>query len=99
MLRWLVILLLAAGLAYLGSTVKLGQRTFFGHVRAIWSTGEAQDMRKGLEDKAGPALDRVKRGVEAGIKAAAGTDGSASPSSSAGSGSGEDAALSPTASP
>lgn len=75
MLRLLFILALAAVIAYFGSTVKLGQRTFFGHVRAIWSTDEAQDMRKGLGEKAGPALDRMKRGVEAGIKAATGDDG------------------------
>lgn len=75
MLRWLVILIVCAALAYFGSTVKLGNRTFFEHVRAVWSTDEAQDMRKGLEDKAGPALDRVKRGVQAGIEAATG-DGS-----------------------
>ncbi len=74
MLRWLFILIFCAALAYLGSTVKLGNRTFFGHVRAIWSTSEAQDMRKGLEEKAGPALDRVKRGVKAGIEAASGEE-------------------------
>jgi chloramphenicol 3-O-phosphotransferase len=78
MLRLLVMLALIAGVAYFGSTVKLGQRTFFGHVRAVWSTGEAQDMRKGIEEKAGPALDRVKRGVKAGIKAAAGEGGDGS---------------------
>lgn len=75
MLRLLFILAIAAVIAYFGSTVKLGQRTFFGHVRAIWSTDEAKDMRKGLGEKAGPALDRMKRGVEAGIKAATGDDG------------------------
>lgn len=75
MLRLLVILTLVAVVAFFGSTVKLGQRTFFGHVRAIWATDEAQDMRKGLGEKAGPALERVKRGVKAGVKAAAGDDG------------------------
>lgn len=79
MLRLLVILTLAAVVAYFGSTVKLGERTFFGHIRAIWSTKEAQDMRKGLDEKAGPALDRMKRGVEAGIKAAGGDDGGSPP--------------------
>lgn len=74
MLRWLVILTLGLALAFLGSTVKLGNRTFFEHVRAVWSTDEAQDMRKGLEEKAGPALDRVKRGVKAGLEAATGEE-------------------------
>jgi len=75
MLRLLLLLAIAAFIAYFGSTVKLGERTFFGHIRAVWSTDEARDMRKGLGEKAGPALDRMKRGVEAGIKAATGDDG------------------------
>lgn len=70
MIRWLVILALAAGIAYLGATVKLGKRTFFGHVRAIWSTEEVQELKHGVEDKAAPAVDRLKRGVKAGIEAA-----------------------------
>lgn len=84
MLRWLVILTICAALAYFGSTVKLGNRTFFEHVRAVWSTDEAQDMRKGLGDKAGPALDRVKRGVQAGIEAATGEGTSGTSSTSDG---------------
>jgi hypothetical protein len=75
MLRFLLLLAICALLAYCGSTVKLGERTFFDHVRAIWSTSEVKDMRKGLEEKAAPALDKVKRGVKAGIEAAAGEDG------------------------
>jgi hypothetical protein len=70
MLRWLVILAIATGLAYCGATVKLGDRTFFGHVRAIWKTDEVQDLKDGVKDKAGPAAKRVKRGVEKGIEAA-----------------------------
>ncbi len=84
MLRFLLLLAICAVLAYCGSTVKLGERTFFDHVRAVWSTDEAKDMRKGLEEKTGPALDRMKRGVKAGIEAAAGEDGQPVPAADGG---------------
>lgn len=67
-MRWLFMLAIAAVLAFLGLTVPLGKRTFFEHVRAVWKTEEVQDMKKGIEEKAGPAVQRVKRGVEAGYK-------------------------------
>ncbi len=70
MIRLLVFLAIAAGLTYCGATVKLGKRTFFGHVKAIWATEEAQQLKEGVKDKAGPAADRVKRGIEKGIEAA-----------------------------
>jgi hypothetical protein len=70
MIRLLVFLAIAAGLTYCGATVKLGKRTFFGHVKAIWSTPEAQELKEGVKEKAGPAADRVKRGIEKGYEAA-----------------------------
>jgi hypothetical protein len=76
-MRTILTLLLCGFLAVLAFTVKLGERTFVGHVRAIWATDEAQSMRKGVGETAGPAFDRVKRGVEAGLKAAAGDDAGA----------------------
>ena len=82
MIRLLVFLAIAAGLAYCGATVPLGKRTFFGHVRAIWATDEVQELKQGVEDKAGPAVERVKRGVKAGIEAASG-EGSGSAGSGA----------------
>ncbi len=86
MIRLLVLLLVAGVLTYCGATVKLGERTFFGHVRAIWATDEVQDLKKGVEQKAGPAVDRVKRGVKAGYEAAK-DDGSGGSGAGAGSGS------------
>ena len=86
MIRLIVFLVLAAGFVWFGSSVQIGKRTLFGHVRAIWATEEVQDLKHGVEEKAGPAVDRVKRGVKAGIAAASG-DGSAAGSGSAGSGS------------
>lgn len=70
MIRLIVFLGLAVGLAYCGSTVKIGKRTFFGHVRAIWATEEVQELKSGVSDTAGPTYDRVKRGVKKGLEAA-----------------------------
>ena len=75
MIRFLFMTALVVGLCVCGATVKLGSRTFFGHVRAIWQTDEAQDMREGIKDKAGPVVDKVKRGVKAGWEEAT-NDGS-----------------------
>jgi hypothetical protein len=70
---WLAI---AVAFVWFGATVKLGRRTFFQHVSAIWSTPEAQDMKKGIEEKAGPAFDKIERGVKAGYReATSGDDG------------------------
>jgi hypothetical protein len=38
MIRWLFILAICAVLAFCGATVPLGKKTFFGHVKAIWSS-------------------------------------------------------------
>lgn len=94
MIRLIIILAIAVGLAYVGATVKLGKRTFFGHIRAIWATEEVQDLKHGVEEKAGPAVDRVKRGVKAGIEAANEDERSGS-AGSAGSGSAGSAAPAP----
>jgi hypothetical protein len=69
-IRFLIALVLLSMLAYCGATVKLGKRTFFGHVAAIWKTDEAQDMKEGVKEKAGPAAEKLKRGVEAGYREA-----------------------------
>ncbi|MBA3453770.1 MAG: hypothetical protein H0T42_11815 [Deltaproteobacteria bacterium] len=78
MIRLIVFLVLAAGFIWFGSSVNLGKRTLFGHVRAIWATDEVQDLKQGVEQKAAPAVDRVKRGVKAGINAAKDDEGSGS---------------------
>jgi hypothetical protein len=62
----LVMGLLGAGVYY-GMTVKLGERTFFQHVRAIWDTKETQELRRGTKQKVGglvdEATDQVVKGV------------------------------------
>lgn len=75
MIRFLVWLVIAAALVWCGATVKLGKRTFFGHVQAIWATPEAQDMKNGIQEKAGPVVDKVERGVKAGYHEATRSDG------------------------
>ena len=69
MLKLIVYLALLGAFVWFGSTVQLGKHTLFGHVRAIWHTEEVQDLKKGVEDKAGPAVDKIKRGGEAAYKA------------------------------
>lgn len=70
MIRGLITLVVVGFLVVLGATVKLGKRTFFGHVSAIWNTQEAKDMRDGVGEKAGPVVDKIERGVKAGVKEA-----------------------------
>ena len=67
MIRLIIWLALIGGFVFVGSTVKLGKRTLFGHIRAIWHTEEVQDLKEGVEETAGPAVKRVKRGVEAAL--------------------------------
>ena len=70
MLRFLVYLAIAIGIAYFATTVPLGKRTLVGHIRAIWHTEQVQDLKEGVKEKAGPAVDRLERGVREGYKAA-----------------------------
>jgi hypothetical protein len=62
----LVMGLLGAGVYY-GATVKLGERTLYQHIRAIWETKESQELRRGTKEKVGglvdDATDRVVKGV------------------------------------
>lgn len=64
LLIWLGVL---GAIVYFGATVHLGKYTLFGHLRRIWHSKETQDMVEGTKEKAGPALDRLKRGVKAGV--------------------------------
>ena len=70
MFRFLITLIIVGVVIFIGSTVKLGKRTFFGHVGAIWSTPEAKDMREGVGEKAGPVVEKIERGVKAGVREA-----------------------------
>lgn len=63
-------LVVLAALAWAVTSVPLGKRTLWGHLSAIWSTPEAKDMQAGIKEAATPALEKMRRGAEAGLKAA-----------------------------
>ena len=88
MIRFLVYLAIAIAVVYVATTVPLGKRTFVGHVRAIWHTEQVQELKDGVKEKAGPAVDRLERGVKAGYKAAT-NDGSGSQGAGGSAGSAE----------
>lgn len=69
-MRFLVYLVLAIIIVYVATTVPLGKRTLVGHIRAIWHTEEVQELKDGVKQKTGPAVDRLERGVKAGYHAA-----------------------------
>ena len=83
MIRFFFTLAIIVVLVVLGATVKLGKRTFFGHVSAIWKTEEAQDMKEGIKEKAAPAAEKLERGVKAGYREATKPDPAGSGSASA----------------
>lgn len=62
-------LVVLAGVAYCGATVRLGERTFFAHVARIWTTEETQELVQGVKESGAPVVERIKRGVRAGIEA------------------------------
>jgi hypothetical protein len=65
--RKLIFLICVGVFIWFGFTVPLGKYTLFGHIRRIWHTQETQDLVKGAEDTAKPVVDKVKRGVQAGV--------------------------------
>jgi hypothetical protein len=67
LLKFLVFLTLIAAFLWFGTHVKMGQFTLFGHLGRIWNTPEAQDLVKGVREGSGPAIDKMKRGVKAGV--------------------------------
>lgn len=67
LLKFLVFLTLIAAFLWFGTHVKMGQYTLFGHFGRIWNTPEAQDLVKGVREGSGPAIDKMKRGVKAGV--------------------------------
>jgi hypothetical protein len=68
LLKFLIFVAFIVLFVWFGSTVKLGKHTLFGHVQRIWTSEETQDLVEGAKDSAGPTVDKVKRGVKAGIK-------------------------------
>ena len=55
-----------AAFVWFGLTVDLGERTLFGHIRAIGSSEEAQDLGKGIKSKVDDfvGIEAAKRAAE-----------------------------------
>ncbi len=77
LIRSLISLAILGLLIYLGATVNLGQRTFFGHIANIWRSEEATELRRDVGKTAGPILDKARRGAEAGWEEATRDDDAA----------------------
>ncbi|MFT3694787.1 MAG: hypothetical protein QM831_16680 [Kofleriaceae bacterium] len=73
MIRLIVWLAIIIAIVWFSVSVKLGEKTLVEHVRAIWHTKEAQDLKNGVEDKAGPAVDKLERGGKAAYKEMSGS--------------------------
>lgn len=54
-------------IVWFGATVKLGERTLFEHVEAIWKTPESQGLVRGTKDKMGNLVDRATDRVVKGV--------------------------------
>jgi hypothetical protein len=52
-----------AAIAWFGTTVKLGDRTLFQHLRAIGDSKESHDLVAGTKKAAGPLVDDVRRRI------------------------------------
>jgi hypothetical protein len=70
LVKFAIGLVLVAVFVWFGATVPLGKHTLFGHVSRIWNSDETQDLVEGTKESAGPAVDKVKRGVKAGMEEA-----------------------------
>jgi hypothetical protein len=69
--------------AYFGTTVNLGSRTLFGHLRAIGQTKESQELVDGTKQAAEPLVDGVRRRVAGQPASGKIADGKAAPARSA----------------
>ena len=52
MIRFVLFVLLAVFVVWCGTTVELGEHTFYGHVKRIWQSEETKDLRDGIKQKA-----------------------------------------------
>ena len=74
----LITLAIVGTLAFCGATVPLGKKTFFGHVKSIWSSDEMGELKEGVKDTAAPATDKAKDFVKGGVEAVKKKEGSGS---------------------
>jgi hypothetical protein len=66
-LKLVLFLGVVAGFVWFGSTVELGKRTLFGHIRNIWHTHESQELVEGAKGKVGNLVDRASDKVTKGV--------------------------------
>jgi hypothetical protein len=67
LLLWLAVL---CGFVWFGSTVPLGSKTLFEHLRAIGRTEEAHDLVEGAKEAARPIVHKVENTLtpDAGVR-------------------------------
>jgi hypothetical protein len=63
LMRFLLSLALLGGMVWLATSVPLGKRTLWGHLRAISGTREARDLADGTADEAHKVTERLRRGL------------------------------------
>jgi hypothetical protein len=73
-IRALLGLVVLLGIGTCAVAVPIGSRTTWQHLQRIWRADETQEMVREVETNAGPLVDKVRRGVEAGVKAATAPD-------------------------
>jgi hypothetical protein len=60
LIRWLLWLVCFVALLWFSATVKLGKRTLFGHLHAIFTSREAQDLADGTKQEAQKIAERLR---------------------------------------
>ena len=60
LIRWFLRLVFFAALIWFGTTVKLGKRTLYGHLAAIFHSREARDLADGTEQEAHKLAEKLR---------------------------------------
>jgi ABC-type uncharacterized transport system permease subunit len=68
MIRFLFSLLVLAIVVWFATMVPLGNRTLWGHIRAISETREAKDFANGTRKEAKKVADQLLAGADAGVR-------------------------------
>jgi hypothetical protein len=63
LIRFLISLAMFAAFVWFATTVPLGKRTLWGHLRAIFATQEAKDLADGTKEEAKKVADRFREGL------------------------------------
>ena len=66
-LRSLFSLVVFGAVALFAVKVPIGDFTLVGHFSRIWKAEATKDLVDSLKEESGPAIDRMRRGVEAGL--------------------------------